>query len=698
MNPLETLLTVIPEDTLFINSEGIIISLSKTLEGFFLQHCHEDFSADKITGSHLKEVWKNILSEQYPHGDLLEKIDHLIKGSAKNILIEIPGCNREEPRSIFLNVLRIPQLQDYLPIQHIDVTEWLKGESSLIKNLKKLEHIINNQAEFICLMHPDSRVTFINDSFRSYLSIPYEDTLEQPFYNLLPYGKIREEFQQKLTRLTPENPSFTIEYITSDSKANRDARCIQWAIKGLMNRDNRITALHGTGREITNASVEKAIQQKEQALIKLAYNDPVTGLPNRVLFIDRLNQLIIRAKRYRIKFGVMFLDLDNFKKVNESLGYDIGDRLLKAASLRISPCLRDSDIVSRIGGDDFAIILSEIDRAENAVIAAQRIIKAMRDPFSLQGNVIYITASIGISIYPDDGDAPERLLKNAETAMYYAKTQEKNTYQFFNQSMNQYALEKLNVENDMRRAIENKEFLLHFQPQISIQTGKIVGAEALVRWLHPDKGQISPGKFIPVAEETGLIVPMSELIIKQAIEQAVLWTEIGLPAVTMAVNISLKHFKKADFADFVIETIHDAKVNPSMFELELTESILMQDVQGVISTLERFRGEGIQVSIDDFGTGYSSLSYLKNLPISKLKIDRSFVNNITVDQKDAMIVKTIIEIAHNLGLKVIAEGVEHLEQMKFLGDLRCDELQGFFFSRPLPAHEFRKLMETMMIL
>ncbi|MCX8028069.1 MAG: EAL domain-containing protein [Thermodesulfovibrionales bacterium] len=441
-----------------------------------------------------------------------------------------------------------------------------------------------------------------------------------------------------------------------------------------------------------------SLHLNEQEIFKLAYQDPVTDLPNRFLLIDRLNQIIARSRRYRSKFAIMFVDIDNFKKINESLGHEAGDIMLKETSRRLKDAVRDSDIVSRFGGDEFAIVIHDLEKLESTVTVAQRIIKSISTPFKIKGQDIYVTASVGIATFPDDGDSSDLLLKNTETAMFYAKSLDKNNYQFFNKTMNQFALERLKIENDIRRAIENDEFVLHYQPQIEISTGKIVGVEALIRWLHPTKGSISPLKFIPIAEETGLIIQISEIVFKKATEQLSEWIQSGINPGVLAVNISFKHFKQHNFSDFIIYQVDRSRIEPSQIELELTESILMHDVQSVVKTLKRFRDKGIHISIDDFGTGYSSLNYLKNLPISKLKIDRTFVNNITTDKKDAMIVKTIIEIAHNLELKVIAEGVENIEQMRFLGDLRCDELQGFLFSKPLPAHEFKRLFEAMSLL
>ncbi|MFQ3574515.1 MAG: diguanylate cyclase, partial [Thermodesulfovibrionales bacterium] len=355
------------------------------------------------------------------------------------------------------------------------------------------------------------------------------------------------------------------------------------------------------------------VQSKGQELLNLVYKDPTTQLPNRFVLIDRLNELITRAKRYRSKFAVMFVDIDNFKKINESLGHEAGDILLKESSKRLKDALRDSDIIARFGGDEFAIVLYELEKLENTATVAQRIINSISDPFYIKEQDIYVTVSVGIATYPEDGDNTETLLRNTETAMFYAKSLDKNNYQFFNKMMNQHAFERLKLENDIRRAIENDEFILHYQPQIALPSGKIVGVEGLLRWFHPNMGSISPLKFIPIAEETGLIIPLSELVFKKAVEQLSKWLQSGFTPGVLAVNVSFKHFRQKNFSDFILEVLERNDVDPSLIELELTESILMHDVQSVVATLQRLRERGIQISIDDFGTGYSSLNYLKNL-------------------------------------------------------------------------------------
>ena len=687
-------LPITPEDAILIDRDGNIITISDSLDHFLKELCQE--KPKEITN--YIHFWEGILKNSKDKKKYIKDIEALLRGDRKYVLIEFVDCQKEQHKYTFLNLIRLAHDMPLVAIQHIDVTELLIKEHNIKKNLKKLQIIINNQSEFICLLHADTIVSFANDALCQHLSLSYEDIIGQPFLQLLPYKEIKEQIQKGLSSLSKEQQIFAIEHLLKDSSSENDIKWIQWHVKALFDNDGTLTGYHFTGREVSDLQRQKAIKQKEQALINMAYNDPVTGLPKRALFMDRLIQLILKAKRYNKKIALLFIDLDNFKKINESLGYDIGDILLKEASERIKYCLRNSDVISRISADDYGIILSEIDKPENTQIVAERIIKAISSPFELKGNSAYITASIGISIFPEDGEDAEILFKNAEIAMNYAKSQDKNNYKFFNNAMNQHALERLKIENDLRMAIEQKQFILHFQPQISMKNGNIVGVEALVRWLHPEKGMIPPMKFIPIAEETGLIIPISELILFNAIKEIQGLQTIGLPQVSLAVNISLKHFKQPNFSDFIFTVLRETKIPPHMLELELTESIFMHDVNNVVKILRTFKDEGITISIDDFGTGYSSLNYLKNLPISKLKIDKAFVNNITTDNKDAMIVKTIIDIAHNLNLKVIAEGVEHLEQMEFLRNLNCDELQGYFFSKPLPSGEFAKLYAAMAIL
>jgi diguanylate cyclase (GGDEF)-like protein len=438
-----------------------------------------------------------------------------------------------------------------------------------------------------------------------------------------------------------------------------------------------------------------ANQRAEKQIKHLAYHDTLTGLPNRVLFHDRLQQALSQAIREEHPMGVMFLDLDRFKIINDTLGHDVGDELLKAVSQRLINCIRQGDTVVRLGGDEFTIILPVIGKAEDAAFVAQKILITLAEPFLLNHQELHITSSIGISLYPNDGGDTQTLIKNADIAMYRAKDLGKNNYQFYTADMNSRALETINLENALRHALERNELLLHYQPQIDIRTGRIVGVEALVRWQHPEFGLVSPVKFIPIAEETNLIIPIGEWVLRTACEQGVRWREQGLPVWRMAVNLSARQFRHQDLLQPIRRILQETGFDPHHLELEITESLIMQGAGKTIAILEALDEMGIRLSLDDFGTGYSSLSYLKRFPIDTVKIDRSFVRDIHTDPNDAAITSAIIAMAHSLRLSVIAEGVETEEQLAFLRERNCNEYQGYYFSKPLPAEQVERLVRPL---
>jgi diguanylate cyclase (GGDEF)-like protein/PAS domain S-box-containing protein len=552
-----------------------------------------------------------------------------------------------------------------------------------------------SQNELICRFFPDGTITYVNNAYCKYFMREREDIIGNTFKPFATEEDARL-IEQHLALLSTENPSIVYEHrFIIPGRDAIDVRWLRWTGKALLDGNGQMAEIQTVGWDVTeNKMLEEKLRENEDRLKHLAHFDVLTGLSNRTYFNSRLAEEVSRCKRYDRRLVVMFLDLDNFKKINDSLGHDVGDLLLKEVSQRIGICLRDTDIVSRLGGDEFTVILTELAKDEDAALAAQRIIDAVSRPFILRQHEFYVTVSIGMAVYPLDGENGDTMVKNADTAMYYAKSQGRNNYQFYSAQMNAAHMERLTIESQLRKAVENREFVLFYQPQISIQTGHIIGAEALIRWIHPVKGMIPPMKFIPVAEETGLIIPISEWVIMTACEQNKRWKDEGFPPLTVAVNISMRHFMQPNLLDVIAEALQKTGLPSPCLELELTESIVMHNVDEVIRILQKFRETGVQSSIDDFGTGYSSLNYLKRLPINKLKIDQSFVRNITADQNDAMIVKTVIEMAHNLGLRVIAEGVETSDQVNFLRTLACDELQGYFFSKPLPAEEFIQLLEV----
>jgi diguanylate cyclase (GGDEF)-like protein/PAS domain S-box-containing protein len=425
----------------------------------------------------------------------------------------------------------------------------------------------------------------------------------------------------------------------------------------------------------------------------LAQHDSLTDLPNRALLNDRLTQGIALAHRHRQQLAVLFLDVDRFKRVNDSLGHDVGDRLLQSVAQRLLACVRTSDTVSRQGGDEFVILLSDVTRARDAAVIAEKILVALSPPHHIDRHILHLTASIGIVLCPDDGTDTQTLLKHADFAMYHAKDRGRNTYQFFKPDMNERALERQSLENGLRHALQRQEFLLHFQPKINLRTEAIVGVEALIRWHHPRHGLVPPAQFVPIAEESGLIVPIGKWVLREACRQARAWQVAGLPLLSIAINISSVELRDAGFVAGVRAILLETGLAPNHLELELTETFLVQDSQSTATVLQSLKETGVQLALDDFGTGFSSLSHLKRFPVDTLKIDQSFVRKLTTDPGDAGIVSAVISMGRSLHMRVVAEGVETAEQLEFLRRYRCPEGQGYYFSHPVAAEEFVHLLE-----
>lgn len=434
-------------------------------------------------------------------------------------------------------------------------------------------------------------------------------------------------------------------------------------------------------------------KKAERRVVKMATHDALTDLPNRYLLQDRIKQALAHDRRKHEQAAVLFIDLDNFKIINDSLGHDFGDLLLQEVATRLISVVREEDTVARQGGDEFIVLLPEVAGAYNAEHVAQIILNTLTQPYHINDKEIHIGGSIGIAIYPSDGKDVDTLLRNSDVAMYHAKNKGRNNYQFFNAEMNQLAVAKHALSVDLRYAIEHNGLLLHFQPVVELSSEKIVSMEVLLRWQHPQHGMISPAKFIPIAEETGLIIPIGEWVLRQACQQINAWKNQGYEVPILAINVSIRQFQKktlvADFEAILQETGIDA----SHLILEITESLLAEDVDEASKLLHQLSALGFEISVDDFGTGYSSLSFLKRYPINTLKIDRSFVNDITTDPDDAVICAAIIALAHSLNMKVVAEGIETKPQLDFLTEQKCDRYQGFYFSRPLPAEDIEKMLK-----
>lgn len=559
-----------------------------------------------------------------------------------------------------------------------DVTERRQTEEMLAR----LGRILDNSSNEIYVFDADTlRFVQVNQGARQNLGYSMEE-----LKTLTPL-----DIKPKFTRRGFE------DLIAPLRRGERDALTFETVYKrkdgGLYPVEIRLQISRTEIPPVFVAIVQDITERKvaEARIEQLAFYDPLTGFPNRALCLDLLQQAIAAAHRRGHALAVMFVDLDLFKHINDSLGHATGDRLLQEVARRFSGCVLESDTVARIGGDEFVLILNDV--MENTVsILAQQILAALRTPFAIGGRTLHVTCSIGIALYPRDAAEAQSLLRNADAAMYRAKQEGRNAARLYTEEMNRKALERLAVEEDLRRALERGEFLLHYQPRVNLMSGVIAGLEALVRWQHPDKGLIPPDQFIPVAEETGLILPLGEWVLHEACRQAAAWISQGLDPGSIAVNLSARQFRQADLLEKVAVILRETGLDPGSLELEITESMVANEVENAVATLGRLNTMGVRLAIDDFGTGYSSLSQIKRFPVQIIKIDKSFVDGIPSDPDDTTIVTTIISMAHDLKLRVVAEGVESEAQLTFLRRRGCDEMQGYFFSKPVPAQQAESLL------
>jgi diguanylate cyclase (GGDEF)-like protein/PAS domain S-box-containing protein len=570
----------------------------------------------------------------------------------------------------------------------------LRGFSEISRDLSESEE---SEARYRGLLEaaPDAMVVVNQDGEIVLLNVQAEKQ----------FGYRRDELVgQKVKNIIPEG--FAERLIADALRSAEDALAQQIGMGIELNGRRKdgsefpieimLSPLEGAEGILVTAAIRDITTRKkaDALMIHSSEHDFLTGLPNRMLLNDRVNQAILLALRHRRRVAVLFLDLDGFKHINDSLGHPTGDKLLQSVGKRLVDCVRGSDTVSRQGGDEFVVLLSEEEDSEDASIAARRMLRVVAEAHFIDQHDLHVTCSVGISLYPDDGLNAETLIKNADTAMYQAKENGRQTYQYFKPAMNVRAVERQSIEEGLRRALERQEFVVHYQPKINLKTGRITGAEALLRWTHPIRGAVSPAQFIPVAEDCGLILPIGTWVLRQACQQARAWVDAGLPLGTMAVNISAMQLRSENFLEGVFAILQDTRLDPRLLELELTESVLMKHAESTASILTALRDRGVQVAVDDFGTGYSSLSYLRKFPIDALKIDQSFVGQITTVPDETIIVKAVIGLGRSLKLRVIAEGVETQEQLAFLQAHQCDEAQGYYFSRPVLPQQFAKLLKS----
>ncbi|HYD62224.1 MAG TPA: EAL domain-containing protein [Noviherbaspirillum sp.] len=570
------------------------------------------------------------------------------------------------------------------------IIERKKVEEALFIEKERARVTLESIGDGVLSTDVSCNVTYLNAEAERLTGWPRQEALGRPIAEVL-------HLIDSETRQPARNP---VEIVMAHKKnmalyarsllVRRDSyeAPIEDSVAPIFDRHGQVTGAVVTFRDVSEA------QAMARKMAHLAEHDYLTGLPNRLLLNDRLTQAIAYAERHHTAIAVLFLDLDNFKHINDSLGHSIGDALLESVSKRLVAHVRHSDTVSRLGGDEFVVLVLEDTNAEHSTITAEKIIRALSEPHHLSGNELHITTSIGISLFPADGADAETLIKNADTAMYHAKKKGKNNFQFFNSEMNARAVERQLTEVELRRAIEGNEFVLHYQPKVDLASGKVTGAEALIRWQHAQRGMVLPDSFIAVAEDSGLIVPIGGVVLRKACEQLKEWLAAGFEEFVVSVNVSALEFRDRRFVNSVRQILVETGVPPNLLQLELTESVLMRNIDTSISVLHELKEMGVQLAIDDFGTGYSSLSYLSQFPIDVLKIDQSFVQTITGNKGDGVIVSAVIGMGTSLNQRVIAEGVETQEQLDFLNAHHCDEGQGYLFGAAIPAEEFRHFLRT----
>ena len=535
--------------------------------------------------------------------------------------------------------------------------------------------------DLVCLCH-DGVITFINAAGVQHLGCKTpEQVIGQPFTKFI-HADDRDTVQWLLDKQYREQEPLTIKLLgAGDQSFDADTLFIPF---GEISESGMVVQAH-------DISLRK---ERDERIQFQANYDTLTGLPNRSLFMDRLSQGMIRSHREDKKLALIFIDLDGFKYVNDTLGHHIGDLLLQQAAKRLTDCMRSSDTVARLGGDEFTIIMPSLEDPARISLAAQRILDALAKPFQLNDEEAIVSGSVGITVFPDDATEAADLLRNADAAMYRAKDQGKATFQYYTADLNEEVKERVAIKTGLSKAMEREEFSLHYQPKLDLKTDCFTGVEALMRWNSAELGLVAPVRFIPSLEETGLVVEVGEWVIWQACQQHLKWLAEGLPAIRMAVNLSARQLREPSFVSIVGKVLNDSGIDPTYLEIEITESMLMSDSNTIVTALDQLHEMGIHVAMDDFGTGYSSLSYLKRFPIDTIKIDRSFVAEIANDPDYTEIIKTIISMGKTLNRKIIAEGVETEEQLSILRDYHCDEIQGYFISRPMPAEGLKETLRS----
>jgi diguanylate cyclase (GGDEF)-like protein/PAS domain S-box-containing protein len=631
-----------------------------------------------MDGGDDRAVLRSIVEQLAVPDDFIRSVDALAtQPEAESFdLLEMKDGRRFERYSIGRRVEDVETIRVW---SFRDVTARFTAEAALRESEIRYRLLFEQNAAGVCVSRLDGTIVDCNLTFAGMLGARRPELIGQAMSTLYANASEADELTTLLRSAGTLN-SVEVELRRTDKR-------VLWVLANLvLVGDAADGVVHATVVDISDR------KRAEEQIEFHAYHDVLTHLPNRKLFTDRLRHGLTRAKRNNKAVAVMFIDVDHFKTINDTLGHTAGDELLLEMARRLRECVRDDDTVARLGGDEFTIILSELRHPEDAVGVAQKILAAVQEPLHIGGMPIVVSASIGIALYPDDGIDPESLLRNADSAMYRAKEEGRNTYQLCTDEMKSRALERLAVESRLRTAVNDEQLMLAYQPQINLLTGRTIGVEALVRWNDPLRGIVEPASFIPIAEETRLILPLGEWVLRTACRQMKEWQDRGAGPLRIAVNLSARQFQQHDLVDMVRSALDETNLGASSLDLEITETTAMQNAEVTVETLHALRALGVGISIDDFGMGYSSLNYLKRFPLNAVKIDRAFVNDITSNNGDAAIVSAVIGMARSLRLRVLAEGVETAEQFAFLRSRDCDEAQGYYFSRPIPTDEMTHLL------
>jgi diguanylate cyclase (GGDEF)-like protein/PAS domain S-box-containing protein len=588
--------------------------------------------------------------------------------------------------------------QDYLLTTHLDSSSLRHGLRNMIDRTAAAEALfcekdraevtLNSIGDAVLSTDLTGRVTYLNARAEQMTGWTREEATGRP---------LTEVFRIVDGETGEPSPNPVAIAVRDNKLVGLSSNCILIHRNGHEAAiEDSVAPIHDRRRQVTGAVIVfhdvTAARAMSRQMAHSAHHDALTDLPNRLLLNDRLSHAIESARRHRRRLAVLFLDVDRFKQINDSLGHDVGDQLLRSVARQLTKCVRSSDTVSRQGGDEFVVVLSEMEHASDAAVSADKLLNAIAEAHEVDGHELLITTSIGISVYPDDGTDATTLLKHADIAMYHAKEEGRGRHQFFQPDMKARVVERQSIEHGLRRALARREFVLHYQPRVDLRTGEMVGVEALIRWRHPDRGLLPPTQFVSIAEDCGFIVPIGQWVLAEACRQSQAWQDLGLRPMCVAVNVSAVEFRGAEFVEAVRRTLERTRLAPRYLELEMTESVLMEHGDSTVRMLRELKGLGIQLAVDDFGTGYSSLSCLKDFPIDALKVDGSFVRGIT--DEGAPIVRAIISMAKSLNQRIVAEGIETAEQLAFLRAQQCSEGQGYFFGQPLPAEQFAKVLAT----